>query len=151
MAINGFDGLEKMFDKMLQANEIATEAVSKAAPILEESTKKAISGALASADRKGESHSTGELVAAVICDPAKLNQYGAFSVARPHGKHSSGESNAKIANILEYGHKDGYKNKFGQEVGFQSPSPWRQKALNDAKAKCEETMRKVVEERMGCE
>lgn len=144
MRVDGFDDLEKMFQRMMRGDEIAAKAVNKAAPVLVKSVKASISS------KTGKGFSTGELAASVSYDPAKKNQYGIFSVIRPRGTHSNGESNAKIGNILEHGHRGGYTNKRGQQVGPQEAAPWRDPALNSARSECEEIMRQVVYEEMGC-
>lgn len=144
MKINGFDGVDKLFLDLSDPNEIAIEAVDKAAPILEEAMRSAI----AASASKG--YGTGELAASVGALPAKKNKLGVFAVVRPMGEHSGGESNAKLASILEYGRRGGYK-RDGKTVTTQAPAPFRAKAVNAAKEKCEEIMRQTVEQRMGCE
>lgn len=145
MTINGFDGVDELFrDLSNNVDGIAIEAVSEAAPILEESLRSAISSAA------GKGYATGELAASVGVLPAKKNKYGVFSVVKPMGSHRGGESNAKLAAVLEYGRRGGYE-KGGRKVTTQAPSPFRAKAVNAAKSQCEETMRQVVEKRMGCE
>ena len=148
--INGFDDIDKLFhDLSNNVDGIAIEAVNEAAPILENSLRSAISTAAS----KG--YSAGELAASVGILPAKKNEYGVFSVVKPIGDHKTKNpdekmTNAKLASILEYGRRGGYE-KNGRKVTTQAPSPVRAKAMNMVKSKGEEIMRKVVEERMGCE
>ena len=84
---------------------------------------------------KTESRSTGELVSALGVSPAKLNRDGnhdvkiGFSEPRPDG-----ESNAKIANILEYG-------KHGQPA-----KPFLKPAKTASKDECISVMQRKLEE-----
>lgn len=145
MTINGFDDIDKLFnDLSSNVDGIAIEAVAEAVPILEGSLRSAI----ASAANKG--YSTGELAASVGSLPPKKNEFGVFAVVRPMGGHSGGESNAKLAAVLEYGRRGGYE-KNGRKLTAQAPSPFRAKAVNSAKSQCEAVMKQVVESRMGCE
>lgn len=146
MVIDGFDDLDKLFNDLSNADMIAIDAVNEAVPILEESMKSAIN----SVTNKG--YSTGELAASISHKPARKNEYGVFAAVLPFGVDSKRVSNAKKAAVLEYGRRGGYPSRgTGQIVTEQEPAPFRAKAVNAAKNKCEETMRKVVEERMGCE
>lgn len=83
---------------------------------------------------KIESRSTGELESALGVSPAKLDREGNFNIkigfAEPR---SDGGSNAKIANILEYG-------KHGQP-----PKPFLKPAKSKSKDACIEVMIKKLE------
>ena len=78
---------------------------------------------------KNPSRSTGELIGALGISPAKLDKNGDFNVkigfAEPR---SDGGSNAKIANILEFG-------KHGQP-----PRPFLKPAKSAVKSECIQTM-----------
>ena len=78
---------------------------------------------------KNPSRSTGELIGALGITPAKLDKNGDFNVkigfAEPR---RGGGSNAKIANILEFG-------KHGQP-----PRPFLKPAKSAAKSECIQTM-----------
>lgn len=140
LRIEGFDGVDKLFKDLSNIDEIAIEAVNEAAPILEECLK----GAIEAAASKG--YATGELAASVIARSAKKNQYGVFSVVGPVGSHSkrpyekNETSYAKEAAVLEFGRRGGYKDNDGRIVTHQDPSPYREKAINTAKARCEKVM-----------
>lgn len=84
---------------------------------------------------KEESRSTGQLVASLGLSPSRLNKDGNHDVkigfAEPR---SDGESNAKLANILEYG-------KHGQPA-----KPFLKPAKTASKAECISVMEAKLEE-----
>ncbi len=84
---------------------------------------------------KEKSRSTGELERSLGLSPAKQNRDGNWDVkigfAEPR---SDGDSNAKIANILEYG-KSG-----------QPPKPFLKPAKSQSKNACIETMKSKLQE-----
>ena len=84
---------------------------------------------------KEKSRSTGELERSLGLSPAKQNRDGNWDVkigfAEPR---SDGDSNAKIANILEYG-KSG-----------QPPKPFLKPARAQSKSACIETMKAKLQE-----
>jgi len=84
---------------------------------------------------KEKSRSTGELERSLGLSPAKQNRDGNWDVkigfAEPR---SDGSSNAKIANILEYG-KSG-----------QPPKPFLKPARTQSKSACIETMKVKLQE-----
>lgn len=86
-------------------------------------------------DTKKKSRSTGELERSLGLSPAKQNRDGNWDVkigfAEPR---SDGDSNAKIANILEYG-KSG-----------QPPKPFLKPARTQSKSACIETMKSKLQE-----
>lgn len=86
-------------------------------------------------DTKYSSRSTGELEAALGLSPAKMDSNGNFNVKVGFSEpHSDGESNAKIANILEYG-------KHGQP-----PKPFLKPAKTQARKPGVEAMKQKLEE-----
>ncbi len=86
-------------------------------------------------DTKFPSRSTGELEAALGLSPAKMDQDGNFNVKVGFSEpRSDGESNAKIANILEYG-------KHGQP-----PKPFLKTAKTQARKPGIEAMKQKLEE-----
>lgn len=84
---------------------------------------------------KYESRSTGELESALGLTPAKIDKNGNHNVkvgfAEPR---SDGESNAKLANILEYG-------KHGQPV-----KPFLKPAKSASRSACKTAMQEKFEE-----
>lgn len=132
----------KMPDEFLQKiSRLGSDFDAVAADVLEaggEVVLSKVKGNLSAVIGKGtktESRSTGELVSALGVSPAKLNRDGnhdvkiGFSEPRPDG-----ESNAKIANILEYG-------KHGQPA-----KPFLKPAKTASKDECISVMQRKLEE-----
>jgi hypothetical protein len=88
---------------------------------------------------KHPSRSTGELEAALGVSPAKLNRNGDYDIkigfAEP--RKGKGDSNAKLASILEHG-------KHGQP-----PKPFLKPAKIASREACIERMRRVFEEEVS--
>ncbi len=83
---------------------------------------------------KVESRSTGQLISALGVTPAKQDNNGNFNVKIGFDEpRSDGDSNAKIANILEYG-KSG-----------QPPKPFLKPAKTQSKKSCIEAMKNKLE------
>ena len=81
------------------------------------------------------SRSTGELLGALGVSPALIDRNGNYNVKVGFSEpRSDGDSNAKIANILEYG-KSG-----------QSPKPFLKPAKSAGKKECIEAMKEKLEE-----
>jgi HK97 gp10 family phage protein len=86
-------------------------------------------------DTKYPSRSTGELASALGLSPAKMDKDGNFNVKVGFSEpRPDGESNAKIANILEYG-------KHGQP-----PKPFLKPAKTQARKPGIEAMKEKLEE-----
>lgn len=84
---------------------------------------------------KYESRSTGELVRSLGLSPVKLNREGNHDIKIGFSEpRADGESNAKLANILEYG-------KHGQPA-----KPFLKPAKTASKAACIRKMEEVLEE-----
>ena len=87
---------------------------------------------------KYDSRSTGELERSIGLSPAKLDRDGNHNVKIGFvDPRSDGDSNAKIANILEYG-------KHGQPA-----KPFLKPAKRASKSACEEAMKRAFEEEVG--
>ena len=83
---------------------------------------------------KYDSRSTGELVDSLGLSPVKLNKSGNHDIKVGFSEpRSDGGSNAKIANILEYG-------KHGQ-----APKPFMKPARISSKAECIQVMKDTLE------
>ncbi|MBP3479529.1 MAG: HK97 gp10 family phage protein [Oscillospiraceae bacterium] len=83
---------------------------------------------------KYDSRSTGELVDSLGLSPVKLNKSGNHDIKVGFSEpRSDGSSNAKIANILEYG-------KHGQ-----APKPFMKPAKTSSKAVCIQVMKDTLE------
>ena len=87
---------------------------------------------------KYDSRSTGELERSIGLSPAKLDRDGNHNVKIGFvDPRSDGDSNAKIANILEYG-------KHGQPA-----KPFLKPAKRASKSACEEAMKRAFEVEVG--
>ena len=83
---------------------------------------------------KYDSRSTGELVDSLGLSPVKLNKSGNHDIKVGFSEpRSDGGSNAKIANILEYG-------KHGP-----TPKPFMKPARTSSKAECIQAMKDTLE------
>lgn len=83
---------------------------------------------------KYDSRSTGELVESLGLSPVKLNKSGNHDIKVGFSEpRSDGGSNAKIANILEYG-------KHGQ-----APKPFMKPAKTSSKVECIQVMKDTLE------
>ena len=147
LTIEGFDDVDKLFAVLGNPREFTTAAVNEAAPILEKATRNAVRQAAS----KG--YATGGLAESFVRTPAKSNKYGTYSVVRPVGGRKTYESDkeehsyVERACWLEYGRNGGYeRSDMLRPATSQEPSPFRQKAINDAKAECEEAMKRKVYE-----
>ena len=132
----------KMPDEFLQKiSRLGSDFDAVAADVLEaggEVVLSKVKGNLSAVIGKGtktESRSTGELVATLGLSPAKLNRDGNHDVKIGFSEpRSDGESNAKIANILEYG-------KHGQPA-----KPFLKPAKTASKDECISVMQRKLEE-----
>lgn len=89
-------------------------------------------------DTKLDSRSTGELVEALGVTPAGIDKNGNHNVKVGFDEpRSDGESNAKIANIIEYG-------KSGQPA-----KPFLKPAKSSSKKACIETMKRKLDEEIN--
>lgn len=87
---------------------------------------------------KYKSRSTGELEGALGLSPALLDKKGNYNVKVGFSEsRKRGDSNAKIANIIEYG-KSG-----------QLPKPFLKPARSSSRETCIETMKKKLEKEMN--
>lgn len=130
--VSGFEGVEKLFDDLVaNTDRMTLEAVNAAAPYLVESAEKAVK----SAAHKG--YATGGLAKSFTATKAKKNQYGTYAVVKPVGKDDKGVSYGARAAYLEYGTT--VNGKLHNES-----APWRQKAVNNAKEKCQKAMEESI-------
>lgn len=89
-------------------------------------------------DTKIESRSTGELIGALGVTPAGVDRNGDYNVKIGFDEpRRDGGSNAKIANIIEYG-KSG-----------QSPRPFLKPAKSASKNACIEAMKRKLDEEIN--
>ncbi len=117
-----------------QTDVIIPKVLEAGGEVVLSKVKSNLSSAVGS-DTKKKSRSTGELERSLGLSPAKQNRDGNWDVkigfAEPR---SDGDSNAKIANILEYG-KSG-----------QPPKPFLKPARTQSKSACIETMKSKLQE-----
>lgn len=133
--LTGFDELDKLFEQLGRPEEFAIKAVNKAAPVLEKHARDAVR-ASSNSDALAESFSM---------TPAKENDLGVYSVVRPTGEFNDKLSNADLAAQFEYGRKGGYKrHEMKRPATEMKPRPWRDKAINGARAECERIMEHEV-------
>lgn len=129
--ISGFDDVNKLLDDLSDINKVGLKAVEAAAPHL----VKGASSAVRSVATRG--YATGGLERSFAATKSKTNKYGAYTIVRPVGKDPDGKNYYARGAYLEYGTKLNGLPK-------NSPQPWRDKAINLSRAKCEEAMEKAV-------
>jgi len=116
-----------------KTDEIIPKVLEAGAEVVYDKVKCNLSSVVGK-NTKFKSRSTGELESALGISPAKIDRDGNFNVhigfAEPR---SDGGSNAKIANVLEYG-------KHGQP-----PKPFLKPAKRSSRGDCIEAMSKKLE------
>ncbi len=116
-----------------KTDEIIPKVLEAGAEVVYDKVKSNLSSVVGK-NTKIESRSTGELESALGVSPAKQDRDGNFNVKIGFKEpRSDGGSNAKIANILEYG-------KHGQ-----TPKPFLKPAKSKSKDACIETMTDKLE------
>ena len=116
-----------------KTDEIIPKVLEAGAEVVYDKVKSNLSSVVGK-NTKVKSRSTGELESALGVSPAKQDRSGNFNVkigfAEPR---SDGGSNAKLANILEYGKHD------------QPPKPFLKPAKSRSKGACIEAMTNKLE------
>lgn len=119
-----------------KTDEIVPKVLEAGAEVVYEKVKSNLE-AVVGKGTKYESRSTGELIDSLGVSPALLDRQGNYNVkvgfAEPR---KDGGSNAKIANVLEYG-KSG-----------QPPKPFLKTAKTVSRKPCIEKMKSVLEKEM---
>lgn len=136
VSIDGFDDVLKMLDKLSdksKVDDIAKKAVDSAKSEVVSAMKSALS-----ASERGPK-STGSVAASVEATEATVNSYGAYSVAKPTGRHPSGKRNGEVAAYLEYG------------ASNLNARPWRGRAASSAEPTCIKIIEEYVKTEMGAE
>ncbi len=122
--------LSKLGDK---TDEIISNVLEAGGEVVLDKVKTNLKGVIGN-ETKEKSRSTGELVSSLGLSPTKLDRNGNFNVKvgfnEPRG---DGDTNAKIANILEYG-KSG-----------QPPKPFLKPAKSASRKACIETMKSELD------
>jgi len=135
MRFDGFEEYYEMINRVGKVKDFAYEATRKATPILVSEMKK---GVHAAADK---GYATGGLENSFKASHPKSNKRGTYVVVYPAGERD-GYSYRDRAGWLEYGVWKGKGNN------IQEPSPFKDKAVKAARAKCEAKMREVIEKRI---
>ena len=138
MAKADFKMPEDFLLKLSQLGERTDEIVAKVLESGGEVVASKVRSNLSAVIRRGtkeKNRSTGELLRSLGVSPAKQDKDGNFNVKVGFSElRSGGGSNAKIANILEYG-KSG-----------QPPKPFLKPAKSASKNECIDAMKKRFEE-----
>ena len=129
--------LKKLTRLEEQTDAICTEMLEAGAEVVEAKIRENLQ-AVIGRDTQTPSRSTGELLASLGTTEVKQDADGILNIkvgfAEPR---SDGESNAKIANIIEYG-------KHGQP-----PKPFLKPAKTASRAACTAAMQQTFEEEVG--
>lgn len=115
-------------------DEIVPKVLAAGAEVVERSVRSNLSAVIGK-NTKGESRSTGELLAALGTTAARQDKDGNFNVKVGFAENrTDGKSNAMIAGVLEYG-------KHGQP-----PKPFMKPAKRKSKKPCIQAMEKKLED-----
>lgn len=116
-----------------KTDEIVSKVLESGGEVVLDKVKHNLKGVIGR-ETKEASRSTGELVFSLGLSPTKLDRKGNYNVKIGFSEpRSDGDSNAKIANILEYG-KSG-----------QPPKPFLKPAKSASRKACIETMKKELD------
>lgn len=131
------DFLMKLSDLGSRTDEIIPKVLEAGGEVVLEKVKSNLQSVIGKATAV-ESRATGELVASLGISPSKLDRDGNYNIkigfAEPR---SGGGSNAKIANVIEYG-KSG-----------QPPKPFLKPAKSASKSACIDAMKAKFEQEVG--
>lgn len=134
--VSGMDDVLNMLDKLSKKQNVdnaAKKAVEAAKGKLTSATKASLS-----ASETGP-HATGSVSASIQATSAKINAYGAYSVARPTGRDAKGVRNGEKAAYLEYG------------TPKMAARPWRARAIASAEGPCTKIMEEVIAKEFGAQ
>lgn len=119
-----------------KTDKIIPEVLKVGAEVVEKKVRSNLQSVIGSGTKK-PSKSTGQLLAALGTSSAKQDKDGNFNVKIGFAENrTDGESNAKIANILEYGRHG------------QAAKPFLKPAKNATKSACENAMKSKLEEEL---
>ena len=117
-----------------RTDEIVTKVLESGGEVVASKVRSNLSAVIGCGTKK-KNRSTGELLRSLGVSPAKQDRDGNFNVKVGFSEpRSDGGSNAKIANILEYG-KSG-----------QPPKPFLKPAKSASKNECIDAMKKRFDE-----
>ena len=116
-----------------KTDEIVSRVLEAGGEVVLDKVKANLKGVIGSGTKE-KSRSTGKLVSSLGLSPTKLDRNGNFNVKVGFNEpRDDGDSNAKIANILEYG-KSG-----------QLPKPFLKPAKSASRKACIETMKSELD------
>ena len=123
--------LSKLGEK---TDEIIPKVLEAGGEVVLEKVKSNLKAVIGSGTKE-KSRSTGELVDSLGLSPAKVDRKGNFNVKVGFKEpRRSGESNAKMANVIEYG-------KTGQP-----PKPFLKPAISSSRKACVDAMKERFEQ-----
>jgi len=124
------DDFQKKLSKLgNKTDEIVSKVLESGGEVVLDKVKINLKGIIGS-QTKEKDRSTGELISSLGLSPTKVDKNGNFNVKIGFSEpRSDGDSNAKIANVLEYG-KSG-----------QPPKPFLKPAKSASRKVCIETMK----------
>jgi HK97 gp10 family phage protein len=129
--------LLKVSDLANKTDEIIPKVLKEGAGVVKDKVKSNLEAVIGK-NTKVESRSTGELIKALGVSPAGIDRNGNHDVKVGFDEpRQDGVSNAKIANIIEYG-KSG-----------QPPKPFLKPAKSSGKKPCIEAMKRKLEEEIS--
>ena len=128
------DFLLKLSQLGERTDEIVAKVLESGGEVVASKVRSNLSAVIGQGTKKKD-RSTGELLRSLGVSPAKQDKDGNFNVKVGFSEpRSDGGSNAKIANVLEYG-KSG-----------QAPKPFLKPAKSASKNECIDAMKKRFEE-----
>ena len=131
------DFLLKVSTLAEKTDEIIPKVLKEGGEVVKSKVKSNLQAVIGN-DTKLPSRSTGELIDALGVSPAGINRNGDYDVKVGFDEpRSDGESNAKLANILEYG-KSG-----------QAAKPFLKPAKTASRNACIETMKRKLDEEIS--
>lgn len=117
-----------------RTDDIVTKVLESGGEVVESKVRSNLSAVIGHGTKKN-SRSTGELLRSLGVSPAKQDRDGNFNIKVGFSEpRPDGGSNAKIANILEYGRSG------------QPPKPFLKPSKSASKNDCIEVMKKRLEE-----
>lgn len=129
--------LEKLAHLTQDEDGMAGRVLTAGAKVVEARVRSNLAGVIGRGTKE-ESRSTGQLLASLGTSSVKLDRDGNHNVKVGFDEpRRDGDSNAKIANILEYGRHG------------QPPKPFLKPAKSSSKAAAIEAMKRKLEEEVG--
>ena len=122
------DFLKRLSHLGERTDRIIPKVLAAGAEVVESKVRKNLQGVIGN-QTKGESRSTGELLESLGTTPSRIDRDGNYNVKIGFSEpRKDGSSNAKIANILEYGRSN------------QAAKPFLKPAKTSSRKECLDTM-----------